>query len=67
VRVVSRKAEFVLNLSKILPAVPLRREPALALCGPARYISGEFPDMASGGVACARGRIRAGIQGFPLQ
>ena len=38
--------------------------PPLALWSSARYISVEFPDTASGGVNCARGRIRAGEQRF---
>jgi hypothetical protein len=40
-----------------------RFEP-LALWGSGRYISVEFPDMASDGVDCARGRIRPSIKGF---
>jgi ATP-binding cassette ChvD family protein len=42
---------------------PNETEPALALSRHARYISGEFPDKASGSVVRARGRIRAG-KGF---
>jgi len=41
-----------------------RRYRLLALYGLGRYISVEFPDMASGGVDCARGWIRWSIKGF---
>jgi len=50
------RAELANSVSKNLPRYRL-----LALYGLGRYISVEFPDMASGGVDCARGRIRWSI------
>jgi hypothetical protein len=72
--------KFEINLSKILPDLSFRGGPesagpgiqgdtarprtALALCRGARYISGEFPDKASGGVHPRRRADSGRKQGF---